>query len=425
MTLVLAIVGDDLTGVVSVAGEVAAHGIDTTVVSLDGWDALPTTCTAVSTDSRNVEAAVAADRAAEAVHAARDAGASYCLKKVDSLLRGNIGAELKATLGGFDGGPALCTFAAPLHGRTTVEGTQRVDDRPLAAALDPGSHLLSAATTANICELLSADLAGVRHIPLALIAEGRGPVRQEIERLLRIDDTEAIVCDAATLADLSVVAAAAVEAGIRVFAGTSGMGAAVADALIEAGVLQPPPPVLLLSATASAAGRAQVGHALGRGVATLISPERGLPDDEDPVEQTMLTLRRRRSVLLAASRDLPSSGFDAERSLQIAESLASCAHEAVRNVSVAGVIATGGDVAEAFIRALGSPRLAIAQEVMTGVPVATVAEGRFAGLRLVAKPGSFGPEDAFARISGWLQATSADACVAPAGASTHHKELPS
>jgi uncharacterized protein YgbK (DUF1537 family) len=408
MSIVLAIVGDDLTGVVSVAGELAVRGIDASVVPHGCQDdALTATCTAVSTDSRNVPPAVAADRVAEAMAAIRAAGARHCLKKVDSLLRGNIAAELKATLSGFDGGPAVCAFAAPLHGRTTVDGVQLVDDLPLTAAEDPGSHALSAAQSASVRELLASDVL-VRHIPLGLVTAGRDAVRCEIERFVSMPGTEAIVCDATTLDDLRVVAAAGVEAGVRLYAGTSGMGGAVADALRECGVLQPPPPVLLLSGTASAVGRAQVRDAVERAVAALISLERGLQDESKVIEQTLLALRSGRSVLLASETEAGSSAFDPERSRQIAGLLATCAHEAIRDVPVAGVIATGGDVAEALVRALGSPRLSIAHEVMAGVPVATVADGPFAGLRLAAKVGSFGPEDAFARIAGWLQATAAD-----------------
>ncbi|WCB94876.1 D-threonate kinase [Baekduia alba] len=408
MTVVLAIVGDDLTGVVSVAGEVAARGIATTVLPVGDADALLSTCAAISTDSRNLEAPVAADRAAEAIRAVRDAGARYCLKKVDSLLRGNIGPELQATLGGFGAGPAVCTFAAPLHGRTTVGGTQHVDGRPLAAALDPGSHLLSAAGSADVCELLGADVSGVRHVPLHLVAAGRDALREEIERLTELEDTKAIVCDAATLDDLRTVAAAAVGAGIHLFAGTSGMGAAVADALIEVGALEPVGPVLVLSATASAVGRGQVDHAVGHGIATVISLEHPREENDDLLEQTLMTLRSGRNVLLAVTGDVPAAGFDAADAHQVVELLASFGHAVVRSMPVAGVIATGGDVAEAFLRALGSPTLAIAQEVIAGVPLATVVDGPFTGLRLAAKPGSYGPEDAFARISGWLQATAAN-----------------
>jgi uncharacterized protein YgbK (DUF1537 family) len=410
MSIVLAIVGDDLTGVVSVAGEVAARGIDTAVVPHGRRCALTATCTAVSTDSRHVPPAVAADRAADAIAAVRAAGARHCLKKVDSLLRGNIAAELKATLRGFDAGPAVCAFAAPLHGRTTVDGMQLVDDRPLAAAQDPGSHALSAAQDASVRELLASDLR-VRHIPLGLVGEGPDATRCAIERLVRTPDTDAIVCDAATLDDLRVVAAAGVAAGVRLYAGTSGMAGAVADALIASGVLPAPPPVLVLSGTASAVGRAQVRDAAGRAVAALIPLERG-SEEEDLIEQTLLALRAGGSVLLASSADPDATEFDPGRSREIARLLATCAHEAIRSVPVAGVVATGGDVAEAFVRALGSPRLAIAREVILGVPVATVAEGPFAGLRLAAKVGSFGPDDAFARIAGWFQATAGDAGAA-------------
>src|SRR5262249_35492860 len=86
-----------------------------------------------------------------------------------------------------------------------------------------------------------------------------------------------------------------------------------------------------------------------------------------------------------------------------------CASLQASRVAVVGVVATGGDVAEAFYRKLDSPPLIVDQEAIVGVPVTTVAEGPFAGLRVAAKTGSFGAVEAFAQIVAWLQARQPEA----------------
>ena len=131
----LVIIADDLTGAgdsATLFAERAATGI-----TLDGaasWPELPVL--AVDTDSRYTTPTEAARRVAAAAERARGLGAR-AYKKIDSLLRGNVAAEVAAAaraLGSAER-PALAVVAPafPSTGRTTVEGVVLVHGEPLPA----------------------------------------------------------------------------------------------------------------------------------------------------------------------------------------------------------------------------------------------------------------------------------------------------
>ena len=62
----------------------------------------------------------------------------------------------------------------------------------------------------------------------------------------------------------------------------------------------------------------------------------------------------------------------------------------------AGVVATGGDGAREVLRALDAGGIALADEVMGGVPLGTLT-AEAAGLPIVTKAGGFGTEDVLVR----------------------------
>jgi D-threonate/D-erythronate kinase len=94
----VAIIADDLTGAADSGVQLVRSGYRTAVV-FHGTSLLPTEnldAVAVTTDSRSLPAGFAAKRVLESGRAVREARAVY--KKIDSTLRGRIGAELAAAL---------------------------------------------------------------------------------------------------------------------------------------------------------------------------------------------------------------------------------------------------------------------------------------------------------------------------------------
>lgn len=122
----IGVVADDLTGACD--SSVAFLAMGSVGVSLwppridPAWN-----CVAISTESRNETAQTSLDRSSGAAAALRKAGVDLLFRKVDSLMRGNVAADLAGTLKVSNAGCVLAP-AIPEERRITVGGHQRWPD---------------------------------------------------------------------------------------------------------------------------------------------------------------------------------------------------------------------------------------------------------------------------------------------------------
>jgi hypothetical protein len=131
-----AVLADDLTGACDSAAPFRAAG--RVVVSMwphvyDGDAA----CYALSTESRDCDAATSRDRSRRAAQMLRSKQVDILYRKVDSQMRGNVAADIAGALEGW-GGRCIFAPALPEEGRVTIGGHQRwaegdVDLRALLA----------------------------------------------------------------------------------------------------------------------------------------------------------------------------------------------------------------------------------------------------------------------------------------------------
>ena len=148
-------------------------------------------------------------------------------KKVDSTLRGNMAAEIAATLKvrrtrTTRAGRVVVVFApaSPEQGRTTVNGHQRVHGQALedselwkreetSARSDIAAMLREAGLTCGLVEL-SVVRAGIASLQKAIVMLAR--------------DVDVVICDAETDADLRDIAVASMALGsATVWAGSAGL----------------------------------------------------------------------------------------------------------------------------------------------------------------------------------------------------------
>ncbi len=126
----IGVIADDLTGAAEIGAIGWRHGLRAEIVRC-GQAGGTADLICVDTDSRTCEPKVAARRAAAAAKMLHAAGAKWIYKKVDSVLRGQVTAELEAIMKQLTLERALLLPANPSLGRTIKNGHYYLRGRPL------------------------------------------------------------------------------------------------------------------------------------------------------------------------------------------------------------------------------------------------------------------------------------------------------
>lgn len=393
MASVLAL-ADDLTGSNATAALYARRGLTTLVVS-DVAHALRhghrVDTLVVNTDSRHLSA-VAAAAAVQRVLAALPIP-TLVVKRVDTTLRGNVGAELAAALRGVrqaypkERVRALVVPAFPEAGRSTVGGIHLVDGVPLAETA-AGSDPLTPVRFSRVATVVrsQSDLAGLTVGEVALDDWPR------LEQALRAP-VDVLVCDAATREHLEALAGAAARVGrgdgVRWVSVDSGpFGAALAGALgVGAGAGQAPP-ILVVSGSITTRSREQLDEAERLLGARLVAAT--------PAELAVDQVTARVGSLLADGapvtgvRMLVPERVDPAAAEWIPGRLGAITASLLSTYRFGGLYVTGGDVATAVARALGAEGLAVDAEVLPLAVAGRLVGGPYAGLAFASKGGLVG-----------------------------------
>ncbi len=126
----IGVIADDLTGAAELGAVGLRHGLRAEIVR-SGRPGGAADLVCVDTDSRSCKPVEAAQRAAAAAKLLRGMGAKWIYKKVDSVLRGNVTAEVEAVMKQLDFKRALLLPANPSLGRVIRSGEYFVHGRPI------------------------------------------------------------------------------------------------------------------------------------------------------------------------------------------------------------------------------------------------------------------------------------------------------
>jgi uncharacterized protein YgbK (DUF1537 family) len=126
----IGVIADDLTGAAELGAVGRRLGLKAEIVC-NGKPGGEADLVCVDTDSRSCTAAEAATRAAAAAKLLQSLGASWIYKKVDSVLRGNVTAEVEAVMQQLGLNRALVLPANPSLGRIIRDGQYFVQGKPI------------------------------------------------------------------------------------------------------------------------------------------------------------------------------------------------------------------------------------------------------------------------------------------------------
>lgn len=403
------VVADDLTGANATGARFADAGLRAATVTPGHVTAAVGTYDVVvtNTDSRHlpVERAAALVRdVVEAVGPVR-----LVVKRADTTLRGNVGAELEAAWRVVrDRTPpptpvrVLLVPAHPESHRVTVDGIQLLDGVPLEhteLAHDPDSPM----RTSVVADIVAAQSRlAVRHVPIRHITS------PNLAELIVAGDEPVVLCDALTGAHLHAIADAAAEAHRRtgtvwVAVDPGPAGALLATALGVRGDDSAAGPLLAVSASATDLTRRQLtrltdsattvrvdvsvtdlcrgGADRRRAVAAEIGAAlrgRAFPDT---VLVSTVSGENRSELSAAERRALPAA---------LAEAVATAVTESRRP---SGLYTTGGAATAAVLEALGARLLDVRGEVVPLAVHGVLVGGALDGVPIVTKGGLVGNDD--------------------------------
>jgi uncharacterized protein YgbK (DUF1537 family) len=417
----VAIIADDLTGAADTAA-VFARPARPVPVSLR---AEPPVCHdrpafAVTTESRGCSPAVAAGRVADAIHLLEHTDHGLTYKKVDSNMRGNVGAELDR-LWQIQGRPIILCPALPRRGRTVIDGRVLIDSVPLTEtemAHDPQSPVRHAC---------AADIVGQQAPHLNTSVLSLEDLRRDASPLPSLLDEHAVVIsDAETDDDLAKLAGIALAMPEPpVFSGSAGLATALAERVLAGGPTSES--VRPLAASVGDVG----GDDLGAVLAVLASSsdamdrqvrlverrlgvkpirfacenlswdEDEVPELTEAIDEAVPRLLSRHLAIVQAVGALPSVSRPVEL---IVEHLAHLAFVAVKQGSPSALLVGGGSTAHAVLSTLGTAAIEVEDDLLPGIAVGTAVGGHFSGRPVGLKSGAAGEEDALMHVLRHLSA---------------------
>ncbi|HQY94643.1 four-carbon acid sugar kinase family protein, partial [Caldilinea sp.] len=219
------IFADDLTGANDTGVQFARVGLRTRVsfdasqtAALDASDIL-----VIDTDSRACNAAAAYQRVYAAAHFFAQRSIPVLYKKLDSTLRGALGAELDAVMDAYATQLVVLSPAFPAQQRTLLQGTLHLAGAPATPsrfAADPQR----AVREIHLPALLAGQTRRAVHaLGLDAISAGASQLAARLQNL-RVAEGAIVVCDAATDAHLATIVEATITLGEGcLLAGSAGL----------------------------------------------------------------------------------------------------------------------------------------------------------------------------------------------------------
>ena len=401
----LRVIADDLTGACDVGAELLPWPGGVIVQPLyssaaavgPGADAL---CVR-NTQSRTLATGEATRRVAAALADVGPAWTGIVLKKIDTGLRGPLGAEIDAAMDVLGVEEAFVLAAIPEVGRTTQGGRQMIAGVPVdqtAFARDPQNPI------------------GEAHVASAIAATGRrraasielAAVRDAGELLPAVDAARAagaavLVCDAETDADIErTVRALLKRTRPLLLVGSTGLARALRRVLGTEQTARPRPGglpagpttgVLAVMGSAHPTAHAQVERAAARGLLTPIVVGEGGASPQDAALAAGRCVQAGRAAALVPPA-LPAAGG----SEQVLAGLRSAALAALARVRPSGLALIGGETAFQVLDGLGHPPLVLEARLSPLVVRSRLTAGPYGGLALVTKGGSSGAQDLLGAI---------------------------
>lgn len=402
----LVLIADDLTGTFDASVPFTSAGVEV-ITKVDaayrgielGGDAA---VVGINSESRHLSAFGAFLRVGALAERAMGEGVRIVFKKTDSVLRGNVAAELAAVWENCDRGCVHFLPGWPEMGRTTVDGVHCVDGRPVAETRfgrDPFDPVVSS----SVREILAQQ----EGMPILHVYED-DPVPVGFSGVAFYD-----VSSEEDLERRAKEIMGASSGSPILLAGCAGLARAVAQAL---GLGEAPPPaptvdasrLLVLFGSINPVSASQCAYARGQGVRTFFLPQ-GQKRDSSFMHSEVGTAfcgavarswdERDVTVVDATDYDPDTSTGDAKEVRDaISKNIGRIMGGIIGERTSGTLFVSGGDVLLSFLETLDAPRVRLLGEVFPGIVDTEVSAGGKT-FRMLSKSGGFGSPDLIMQVA--------------------------
>lgn len=410
------IIADDLTGANDTGAILAQNGFRVgTILKKDhmeqfrDYDVL-----CISTNSRGISRDEAYERIQKAAELFPKSDAILYSKRIDSTLRGNVGAEIDSILDYLgEEYRAVVVASFPGSGRVSVGDILLVNGVPLQlteVAKDPTTPVHTSRIT-DIVKLQSKYSVG--YIGLEKVVESSGGLLEELMEKAR--DNRIIVIDAQKNRDIEAIAACCAASGLKIAAIDPGaFTAALANQLFRHKKETIQKKLLCGIGSASDLTRQQLNYLKQTSDPLVVRIHTGEFFTEerrraemDRVKSKILQDEEAHGILVVTTTetkedvmDLPPAGGGESLSGKdcaqlITNTVAQVLYDLLREMDgrIGGVYASGGDVAAAFCEKLGISGFNVKGEVIPLAIYSNTVGGDHEGLPMITKGGLVGRED--------------------------------
>jgi len=419
----IAIIADDLTGAADTGVQFCPYFEDTLLIAYDqitpeyaNISASSSQALAVYTNTRSLDADSARQRLADMTPLLKEMQLDWVYKKVDSCLRGNIGAETEALMLELGYDVSFIAPAFPAMGRTTVDDIHRVHGRPVDRT-EIGRDPVAPVTDSLLSRVVASQTrypAG--HVGLDLIQGPEAELNAKIQQLID-NGVRHLVFDVTSQQHLDRIARMMFTLPYKVFAvGSAGLAAGMGFALTHkaadqdhAKIKAPSENYLLVCGSASDVTTEQVAELTSTYPYKVIALSAGLLADLRRRSELASRADSARAVLAQHDMILRIDSLSKEDSRHtgknrsadpehMVEGLAFFTAAVLKAQKPAGLFLTGGDTANAVLRALDATGIHILGEIVTGMVAGKIAGGPLSGLAVATKAGAFGRRDTLIQL---------------------------
>ena len=405
MKELLGVIADDFTGACDAGVQFKEQGLETIILA-DAESLADFKGTfdvvVVDTETRNLSSDDAYRKVRRAVRLLRHNNVKVIYKKIDSTLRGNVGAEINAVMNELNVKAVIVAPAFPSQKRTVINGQLLVNGVPIEKteyAYDP----LSPVRVSRISVLIEQQTGKrVGEIPLSKIRRDVNSIIEEIQRHIE-KGKKIIITDAELQSDLEKTAKAAMALDV-LLCGSAGLASALSSQLAVKSK------VLVVSGSVNNVTLDQIETAVKKLSLEVIQPciSETLFDEgkleivtDGLVKKAEKAVSEGKDVIirLAGSKSLISMIQEAGKRYgmtksQVADVLLSILSKAVRRIldkhSFNGLILIGGDTSIKIMNSLDAKAIRSEGEFLPGIPSGRIIGGAYDGMRVITKAGGFG-----------------------------------